>query len=287
MPDNKSILEIFYVYSIMSTLRDKKKIASSSVNVNKNNDGTTNNWGGYIGNVVKSLLYNGLYILIGIGIIYASRNLNNETYLPTNINKPPYNPSNATNFIKSFPYVPHQKGSIQTESYLLPFMAWIGPRSGISELFSKTIASSMISTRSIIKDLLEVLQEVASPSQDIERIFRMENLFVLLGPFILSLLLIIPIIPFISFITSIRTYFTTNSDIFIKLLMLLPLYFVVIFLGVYQAVYPFIFDIYSIFNMASAKKMTEYLKRFKIILYLGASMALITPAFTNLKIYYS
>ena len=69
--------------------------------------------------------------------------------------------------------------------------------------------------------------------------------------------------------------------------MLLPLYFVLLFLGMYQAVYPVLFDIYSVFKMGSNNDFKEYLKRFKILLYFGVSLALITPSFTNLKYYYS
>ena len=275
----------------MSTLKERKQLVNTSDNSVDDTDSknNTNNWGGYVSGVVQSILYNGIYILLGIGIIYASRTLNSETYLPTNINKPPYNPTSSTNFIKAFPYVTHStgQGQIRTESLLLPFMSWLGPESSIGELFSKTIGSSMISARSIISNLLEIIQEIATPSADIERIFRMENLMVLLSPPILMLLLIVPVIPIMSFITSIKTYFTASSSIFIKILMLLPLYFVLLFLGMYQAVYPVLFDIYSVFKMGSNNDFKEYLKRFKILLYFGVSLALITPSFTNLKYYYS
>lgn len=277
---------------MVSTLKDKKQKKNEDEKKNKEKG---NDWVGFIVSFLKSLTFYLIYASIGTGLLFGIHNLNDEIHLPTNINKMPYNPTKNNNIFETFPYVPYNGSSSKITSVLFPFLSWMDSNTTTGQIFSRTIASSMATSRSFIKGLFTIgcpgykstdkksgYSYVCSDTSTF-----IQNLIIVFGPLLLMFLSVIPILPIYTAYESFKTFLFTPSGIIMKLLLLIPIYFIIFFMSSYSLIYPLIFTLYSSYMMVKKHKLRDYLKCYKMLFYTYFVLSIISPVFNNLKPLYS
>lgn len=275
---------------MVSTLKDMKQKKNVKKKTNKGND-----WGGFLVSFLKSFTFYLIYASIGSGLLFGIHNLNNEIHLPTNIDKMPYNPTKNNNIFETFPYVSYNGSSSKITSILFPFLSWMDSNTTVGQIFSRTIGSSMASSRSFIKGLFTIgcpgYKSISKKSgysyvcSDTSPFIQ--NLIIVFGPLLLLLLSVIPILPLYTAYESFKTFLFTPSGIIMKLLLLIPIYFIIFFMSSYSLIYPLIFVLYSSYMMVKKQKLGDYLKCYNILFYTFFVFSLLSPVFTNLKPLYS
>lgn len=275
----------------MSTLKERKKTQEE-----ESKPRTSNDWLGFVKDLLKIFIQCAIYLLVGSGILYAVNHLNDDVNLPSDINKPPYNPERKNNLFKTFPYVHYNnKNATQMVSSLLfPSLAWDSSPTTGGQVFSRTIASSMSSTRGLLSGLLAALcpgydgdtkknvKYTCSESNSL-----IEHLMVAFSPLLVVLLVIIPAIPLYSAYEGFKTFIFMNASPILKFFMLIPIYFLLGFTGLYQLIYPALFFIYSGYRLFKDGKATQYIKSYKFVYYTAIAIALISSSTSSLTTKYA
>lgn len=128
----------------MTTLQEKVKLSKKNKNnssIPSVNSMKDSDWGKFGYNLLKYLIHFTIFVSLGLGGIFSSLYLtSNENFLPTDFNKPPYNPPKGSDISETFPYIP-RTGSVPMN---------------IFEAITQMFAWSIIGVKTILKTVLKM-----------------------------------------------------------------------------------------------------------------------------------